>query len=66
MRVKTKRPMQFDSAWLIRVLASSGRGRRCRECDARMFVSAASGLCPICLARGHDLEEIALAEAADK
>lgn len=57
MRVAAKPGSLIDNAWLVRVLASSPHTHGCSECDARMFVRAASGLCPVCFTEKRLREE---------
>ena len=54
MRLRTRKRMVIDSAWLVRALASGRRWHHCAECGARMFVKARSGLCPVCFTRRRD------------
>ena len=51
MRLRTRKRMVIDSAWLVRALASGRRWHHCAECGSRMFVKAPSGLCPVCYTR---------------
>ncbi|MBW1684526.1 MAG: hypothetical protein JRS35_05615 [Deltaproteobacteria bacterium] len=54
MRLRTRKRMVIDSAWLVRALASGRRWQHCAECGGRMFVKAPSGLCPVCFTRRRD------------
>jgi len=51
-----RKSSDIQSSWLIRVLASSPDSHRCENCGARMFVKAASGMCPVCFTRQRNLE----------
>lgn len=57
MRLRPRKRMVIDSAWLVRALASGRRWHHCAECGGRMFVKARSGLCPLCLTRRRDRRE---------
>ena len=67
MRLRTRKRMVIDSAWLVRALAGSRKVHTCDDCDSRMFVKGPSGLCPICLTsrrqRDEHTHEIAAEEA---
>jgi hypothetical protein len=57
MRLRPRKRMVIDSAWLVRALASGRRWRHCAECGSRMFVEVPSGLCPVCFTRRRDRSE---------
>ena len=57
MRLRPRKQMVIDSAWLVRALASGRRWHHCAECGSRMFVKARSGLCPLCFTRRRDRRE---------
>lgn len=48
MRMRPRTPKTISSAWLVRVLADSGKGHACTACGSRMFVASRDGLCPVC------------------
>lgn len=48
MRILPRPRNTISSAWLVRVLASSGNTRSCSTCSGRMFVASRDGLCPPC------------------
>jgi len=54
MRLRNRKRMVIDSAWLVRALASGRRWQHCAECGGRMFVKAPSGLCPVCFTHRRD------------
>ena len=53
MRLRNWNNHTIQSAFLVRVLASSRHWNHCRSCGARMFVKPESGLCPMCFTEGH-------------
>lgn len=53
----SRRSSNINGAWLVRALASTRKVHACQECGARMFVKAASGLCPVCFTRRRLQEE---------
>jgi hypothetical protein len=57
MQLRRREPIMIQSAWLVRVLASSRRWHHCRDCGGRIFVRAASGRCAICSGRRRCRDE---------
>lgn len=67
-----RRSTNISGAWLVRILANSSQVHACDGCNARMFVKAPSGLCPVCFTqrrldeeRVHDIAASGASDAAE-